>query len=1025
MRKKITETKSAEKAGYRGRAKSNASSDNATVHRYPIGPMPVLPGQRERGMAIQGVLEPPRHQPAYYDSLASDENQSSGSRSGSSIDLRMQHPQRPTNEFVYIPVRRPTIRTDDVSGIEKSGLRSALDKKSDEVRKGLVKAFTFKKDTKGRKTEALDFRPESSATVRPSRGAGVRPGDATGPLPDVSPVLPAPQYRGFQQDEDSLVSPARPEEVAPLIKRWVGAGRPVQRWNKLRKDPELWDPNGDVLVFLGQKGLPRPHPSFRLSSHIIEATESRYLITLLREGLIEEHSPYGQHLPGGFARPGEPTPPVSEDNSLCADGDISYEMYFPTPPSMTPLDQLRHQITTRNVFALLYHASLVGLSLHQTLSDLHSRLKAYMPPGTDNIGSIINYLSARGLDVVRNDPEAAVGLLAWSGGNDVRWEEGWCESFLHCAGMYSRLEACADFDRVTPITRALLERASLEAQLRVQAAEERLAGFEYGDMWPAAVSVTANASGPVLAAPAKAAADRLQRFFVEYYTKEFGSWPPQGATTREQDELWLTRTVARLLQRDFAALYDYLVDRGVIWDESEARPSRKWMMVAKHGRQFEADTPDVPMTDMLIEFDNKHRFPHIPHPYPLVPCPIPSPGASVSTRESPRSRVFGSKPSRKNSTTRPGTSSSSRQPGTIDRRIQLAYTEATNLCLLGSEFTHSSLVDAFARFEKGDCIGEIDPSTARRGRWVLIYGILQTLASVSVDAPGVRYAEGVEYHLSVRFKGAKMPPWKGGGDRVYEAAHELSHCWVVPGQWMDGGGAEGAVEEGDGMSLAGSSDRDGYDTSHFPILLHGVPGSVAPSLRGNRSYRNGNIIRNASSSAPSVTAGSTAPSVLSYSGSDTASNSAWSPRQGTVMGAAAVATAEAMRRGCGSRRSAREAPVVGGIGGLIRVPVEERDWAVPVSQSGGEGYDGAPGCEGHGAPGPGYDDFLVLDDDDLDVDEDSFAMGFWRDGDGQGVGCGPGMEDRGGSRTDAELVGPVIRDFDELGVIDVEDGYVL
>src|ERR1700761_7696883 len=51
---------------------------------------------------------------------------------------------------------RPVIKTEDVSGIEKSGLRSMLDKKSDEVRKGLAKTFAF-----GRKKDKIDLRSET------------------------------------------------------------------------------------------------------------------------------------------------------------------------------------------------------------------------------------------------------------------------------------------------------------------------------------------------------------------------------------------------------------------------------------------------------------------------------------------------------------------------------------------------------------------------------------------------------------------------------------------------------------------------------------------------------------------------------------------------------------------------------------------------------------------------------------------------------------------------------------------------
>ena len=121
--------------------------------------------------------------------------------------------------------------------------------------------------------------------------------------------------------------------------------------------------------------------------------------------------------------------------------------------------------------------------MHQALTDLHSRLGSYMPSDSDNVGQILNYLTARGIDDVRGDPETAVSLLAWAESPEVRWDEGWRESFVHCAGMYGELERCADFKHLTPITRALLERACLETQLRVQAAEERLAEMSFNDMW--------------------------------------------------------------------------------------------------------------------------------------------------------------------------------------------------------------------------------------------------------------------------------------------------------------------------------------------------------------------------------------------------------------------------------------------------------------------------------------------------------------------------------------------------------------
>ncbi|KAI0595598.1 hypothetical protein F4775DRAFT_368686 [Biscogniauxia sp. FL1348] len=848
VRKKITEPNP---APARGRAKSSGSSrvsdrDDASLHDYPLPQGTGYGTTNARFLKFSESAREPEF-PDYRNEVANFGNRSSGSQSGGSDSSRreagMLQNHGPMPDFAYARARKPVLKTEDVSGIERSGFRSTMDKKSDEFRKGLTKAFTFG----AKKKKGTDTRPPSAATIRPHTALDnykyhdddVPAVPVPVPVPNAQPGIWDPEYQQvISPPPSSKLPPIPPPSNIPPIKRWIGAGRQAQRWNKLRKDPELWDPNGDVLVYLGRKGQsPRPNPSFRLSSHIIEATESRVLITLLREGSTEDDydsqmhmppSPVGAppmlrqhgshpHLNYKHGRNGQPTPPMSEDASINdVDGQISYEMYFPTPPNMTKVDSLRYAITTRNVFALLYHASLVGLSLFQALSDLLARINDYMPPGTDNIGTLLTYLTARGIDDIRNDPETAISMLAWSETPEVRWEEGWREAFLHCAGMYSRLEDCPDFKNVTPITRALLERACLETQLRVQAAEERLAEFSYGDIWPA--------TGPVAHGAAKAAADRLRQFFINHFINMYGSWPPPetGVRNCEGEEIWLSRTMAQRMQKDFGALYDYLVNRNIVWDESETRSSRKWMMVSENGdKSFDADTADLPLTDMLIEFDNRMRFPHIPHPYPLVPESI-SPGCSPVLGGNSRERLRKDK--------------NSRHPGDdriIERRIQLAYTEATNIYTLGSDFTQSDLVESFVKFEKADQIGLIDPFCARRGRWVLIYGILQTLASVSVDTPNIRYKEGVTYHLSPRLKGTKTPPWKGISAPAPEACHQLSHCWLAPRTWhtsIEGAESDTSINSGGG----------GTDPVSRMLRTQGQKLPRPPHIMTSRSSNNNN-----------------------------------------------------------------------------------------------------------------------------------------------------------------------------------------
>ncbi|KAI0810033.1 hypothetical protein GGR55DRAFT_647742 [Xylaria sp. FL0064] len=897
VRKKITEPKTGEKgaAGSRGRSKSAAtrvSADDGSVCDYP---MPQSTGLGTSNARLLKFSDPAYDGDAvhYRSELANIGNNSSGSQSGSSESGRreggLQRPG-PMAEYAYARARKPVLKTEDVSGIERSGFRSAVDRKSDDIRKGLTKAFTL--GLKKKKELYVADRAPSSATIRPHPYY-----DNDDNEPCELPAMPTQRPPGTMWDTDhqaviapppsSKLPPLPPHSPPPPIKRWIGAGKPAQRWNKLRKDPELWDHNGDVLVYFGRKDQSRPNPSFRLSSHIIESTESRLLVTLLREGSTEDDYTQLNNLPpspigappmlrhNSYAQAGQATPPVSEENAHAdVDGQISYEMYFPTPANLTKAEAHRHAITTRNVFAVLYHASLVGLSLFQALQDLLERLDGYMEPDADNVGTIINYLSARGIDDARNDPETAVSLLAWSETPEVRWEEGWREAFLHCAGMYSRLEDCADFRHLTPITRALLERASLETQLRVQAAEERLANFKFADVWGPAANSNNNMW--------KAAAERLRQFLVNHYARTYGTWPPpvssgpQMMDGGEEEAMWLTRPVAQMLQRDFGALYDYLVNRDIVWDESETRSSRKWMMVSESGnKSFEADTEDLPLTDLLIEFDNCMRFPHIPHPYPLVPDSVIPPGSSVAPHNGSggSTRDHKSKKDKHQQQTKQGPDDRN-----LERRIQLAYTVATNIYSLGSEFTQSDLIEGFVKFEKTDQIGTVDPFIARRGRWVLVYAVLQTLASVSVDSPNARYKDGVAYHLSPRLTGTRTPPWKGVSTPSLEARHELSHCWTVPRTWnqqaVDGAASDTSAGSGSGSGTATTDpvahmmrsrarkqqqQQQKHSQQKFPLPPPSRSGFRTPSVQSMRS---------STTATPTMWGGS---SVMSVYSDDTAS----------------------------------------------------------------------------------------------------------------------------------------------------------
>jgi hypothetical protein len=145
----------------------------------------------------------------------------------------------------------------------------------------------------------------------------------------------------------------------------------------------------------------------------------------------------------------------------------------------------------------------------------------------------------------------------------------------------------------------------------------------------------------------------------------------------------------------------------------------------------------------------------------------------------------------------------------------LAYTESTNIYLLGSDFVSNDMVDQFVKLEKADMTTGSDPVESRRARWVLIYGILQTLATVSVDTPNLHFTD-VSYHLSANLRGT--PPWKRAPDNVGGAEHTGSYCWMISDTWTN--------YESYGKPLL---DADTDDVSRVPTRRSNRRGFHSPS----------------------------------------------------------------------------------------------------------------------------------------------------------------------------------------------------
>jgi hypothetical protein len=171
---------------------------------------------------------------------AQEESSGVGSiSSGSDGVIRQPHLQN--SHGLFAVSQKPSVPIVVDSLIEKSSFRKAMEEKSAGVRNNIVKALTSRK-----KTEAKTDRPatatEAHAIREPSHEL------------DGHSIPPPPAY-GKQNMEDGL-RPGPPLTKLPPVpgeyKQWPGRGHSAQPWDKssLRQDSTLWDPNGDLVVYV-------------------------------------------------------------------------------------------------------------------------------------------------------------------------------------------------------------------------------------------------------------------------------------------------------------------------------------------------------------------------------------------------------------------------------------------------------------------------------------------------------------------------------------------------------------------------------------------------------------------------------------------------------------------------------------------------------------------------------------------------------------------------------------------------------
>ncbi|KAI9841360.1 MAG: hypothetical protein M1837_000743 [Sclerophora amabilis] len=489
------------------------------------------------------------------------------------------------------------------------------------------------------------------------------------------------------------------------VKRWDGSTRLTTQWDGLRRDPELWFPDGDCLVYLYGRGQSRRGPSFRLPLAAIKSANC--------QPLFETHAT--QTLPDS---------PVSVSSSSSSDGGYftnptsarNHELFIPAPPHCTKEESFQYHLTTRNFFAWMFCKPIVGAHLGKALVSLLDRMAHFRAAEEDNVADLLDYLDEEAYADFRECPDHALAVLHLA--EELEQRELWIDAFCHCVGMHDRLVSSTEFEGISRVSKALLTRAKLEMDIRLDHAGRQLTAFLDNELSGAYLGL-GNGSRTHL--------DRFRSFLHSYYVGKFGYWPPPAQADGKSS---ISKSTYRAMYVEFRDLYEYLVDDDSTSSmENTVRPPSGGLCVLQN----------------VAAFDKRHRYLSLPHPLPRLPEDPQHVTRQRSLNPQKLSRSFG-------------------KAAKADRCMSTlaALSAATNSYKVS--VMESSLVRAYMRFEK-ECTmkGEdkVTPSEARKVRWILIYAILQTLISVTRAPVEVRDTEHVSYNLCCQIAGT--PPWSHGG----------------------------------------------------------------------------------------------------------------------------------------------------------------------------------------------------------------------------------------------------------------------
>ncbi|RDL36952.1 uncharacterized protein BP5553_04385 [Venustampulla echinocandica] len=587
------------------------------------------------------------------------------------------------------------------------------------------------------------------------------------------------------------------------------------------KVPELWNESSDTFIYLYPQATGRGS-SFRVPSMALAS--SAVLLNYLHgdpkvdrgrsfdggASLSAEHAIRNMPIRGLGTPPYTPKSSVSETQSNidCYDDFIQsfdetpHEMhlYFPTGlttdgTNLAPQD-VQTLVDVRNLFAFLMGQPLVATrgcnSTFQIFLSVGLMLWRYGFANIDGstfgesaTASFEFYLDSLQLADVRTNPEKTIEALVL--GESMRSADLYTEAFTHAVGNYNALKESKYqvFEQISPATRANLERSSLELVGRQDAADSRLADFNFPSLFAGiAASTSREESRHVRFKAWKSNFMSMRKHVLSYYKSLHGQWPPKASSKKNSFAVGgLNRLVLKGLYADMCSLYNLRADRSLLTTRSYDS--------SKDGEQADVDPTTAALRTLLSEFDRSSPpvQPPIPFDVPLIP--------SVSSIDAKYPSM-----------------SPKAQLKLATRRLKHHESQLVLLKTRNVDADHPNpFLDMYKIFEDKESRGKNvqELSDQVYGHWIFLYAVIQSLPLLAVDVPGLRYTEGVEYFLCSAPSGslpwvedAPKTAWYGvqGGQHVVslpshlvdngvEAVYRRSHCWAVAEKWIGNVGADG------------------------------------------------------------------------------------------------------------------------------------------------------------------------------------------------------------------------------------------